>query len=266
MNSMKVSMLSRFLKPSPTPDVLADQPASLFTPDGLARFGNYQGYGTAEPYPHLVLDDVFNPEALRAVLREWPEMSTGDSELHNDGTFVRRKFGTTWKTKLGFATNSYLQELSHPAFLIVLQKVTGLSGLLPDPYFFGGGLHATAAGGKLAVHADYNKHPVTKLDRRLNLLIYLNEGWLETNGGCLELWDHEMKKCEKRILPVFNRMVLLSTTSHSFHGQPEPIVGPAGLWRKSIALYYFSNGRPEEPGAGREEHTTLWQERPGQGF
>lgn len=253
------NLLNVLRKPPATP--------SLFSPDGLSRLENYTGYGTAAPYPHLVLDGIFNPEALRAVLQEWPDLSEGSSESHNDGTFVKKKFATTWKTKLGPATQSYLQELSHPAFLMVLQKVTGLWGLLPDPYFFGGGLHATSTGGKLAVHADYNKHPVTKLDRRLNLLIYLNEGWTEENGGWLELWDHEMKECVKRVLPVFNRTVLFSTTSQSFHGQPEPIVGPPDLWRKSLALYYFSNGRPEEPQAMKtQEHSTLWQERPGQGY
>lgn len=48
---------------------------------------------------------------------------------------------------------------------------------------FGVGLHATSAGGKVAMHADYKKHPFFKLDRRLNLLIYLNEGWKKENGG-----------------------------------------------------------------------------------
>ena len=133
---------------------------------------------------------------------------------------------------------------------------------------FGGGLHATAAGGRLAIHADYNKHPVFKLDRRLNMLVYLNEGWTEANAGWLELWDSEMKQCVKRILPTFNRTVIFSTTSGSFHGQPEPIVGPPNLWRRSIALYYFSNGRADEgmPPDDSGEHSTLWQTRPNAGF
>jgi hypothetical protein len=262
-----MNLLNRIRKTAepPVPPLLI-QPPTLFAPDGLSRLEDYVGYGTAEPYPHLVLDGLFNPDALRAVLQEWPPMTSGSGEVHDDGTFVKKKFGTTWKTKLGFATQTYLQELSSAAFLIVLQKATGISGLLPDPYYFGGGLHATAAGGKLAVHADYNKHPVSRLDRRLNLLIYLNEGWTEENQGWLELWDQDMKHRVKRVLPVFNRTVIFSTTSISFHGQPEPIVGPPDLWRKSIALYYFSNGRPEEPNATVEEHSTLWQQRPGQGY
>ncbi len=239
----------------------------LFAPDGLERLEKHVGFQTAAPYPHLVLKDLFNPQALRAVLDEWPT-EEGNLEKHDDGTYVKKKTGTTWKTQFGPHTQRYFVALSSPAFLQTLQKVTNMWGLMPDPYMFGGGLHATASGGKLAVHADYNKHPFFKLDRRLNLLIYLNEGWREENGGWLELWDRDMKNCVHRILPEFNQTVLFATDSNSFHGQPEPVVGPPNLWRKSIALYYFSNGRADEglPPDSSGEHSTLWQERPALGF
>ena len=81
-----------------------------------------------------------------------------------------------------------------------------------------------------------------KLDRRLNILIYLNHNWDENNGGQLELWNKEMKKCEKKILPVFNRMVIFSTTDFSYHGNPKKVQTLNNLSRKSIALYYYSNG------------------------
>lgn len=235
----------------------------IFDPQGLARFEAFQGFGAAHPYPHLVLDGLFNPEALRQVLAEWPHADR-EVEHHNDGTVVRNKIGTTWKTRFGPVTTSLFAELNGPAFLQTLQKVTGMWGLIGDPYMFGGGLHATRTGGTLAMHADYNKHPIFKLDRRLNLLVYLNEDWQESNGGWLELWDREMKACAHRVLPVFNRTVLFATTSTSFHGQPDPIQGPPDLWRRSIALYYFSNGRADEgaPPDASDEHSTLWQKRP----
>jgi hypothetical protein len=240
---------------------LADVP-SLFAPDGLARLSAFEGYAEAKPYPHLVLDNLFNPAALHTIIREWP--TAGEVEVHNDGTFTRAKFGTTWKSEFGIATRSYFAEFAGAEFLQILQWVTGIHGLLADPYMYGGGLHATAVGGKLAVHADYNKHPLFKLDRRLNLLIYLNEDWTEDNAGWLELWDADMTACAKRVLPVFNRTVLFNTTRTSYHGQPEPIVGPPTLSRKSIALYYFSNGRSDE--SDTAAHSTLWQERPALGY
>ncbi len=188
--------------------------------------------------------------------------------MHDDGTYVRKKQGTTWQTRFGRNTRRYFEQLAQTLFLRLLQQVTGIGGLLPDPYNFGGGLQATGSGGRLAVHADFNRHPVTRMDRRLNLLVYLNEGWTAENGGALELWDAAMQQCVVPALPEFNRTVLFSTTSTSFHGQPEPVVGPPDLWRRSLALYCYSCGRPEESGTngGAAEHSTLWQQRPERGF
>jgi Rps23 Pro-64 3,4-dihydroxylase Tpa1-like proline 4-hydroxylase len=115
------------------------------------------------------------------------------------------------------------------------------------------------------MHADFNRHPKLNLDRRLNLLVYLNEGWAEQNQGWLELWDRTMRNRVTRVLPVFNRTVVFSTTSFSFHGQPEPILGPPDLVRRSIALYYYTNGRPAEE-ISEPDHSTLWQARPDDGF
>lgn len=258
-------MLKRIMELTSPERLSKDVP--LFAPDAIERLETYQDYRTADPYPHFVMDGLFNPQALEFVLKEWP-LEDENSDKHNDGTYVRKKIATTWKTKFGPHTRGYFTDLASPSFLKTLERVTNMWGLIPDPYQFGGGLHATACGGKLAIHADYNKHPFFKLDRRLNLLIYLNQGWTEENGGWLELWDREMKRCVKRVLPVFNRTVLFSTSSYSYHGQPELIVGPPDLWRRSIALYYFSNGRADEgfPPDSSGEHSTLWQERPNSGF
>ena len=96
------------------------------------------------------------------------------------------------------------------------------------------------------MHADFNVHPKLKLDRRLNMLIYLNKDWREEYGGHLELWDQSGKTCRKRILPMFNRTVVFSTTDRSFHGHPHPLTCPPGMTRKSVSLYYYTAGRPPE--------------------
>jgi Rps23 Pro-64 3,4-dihydroxylase Tpa1-like proline 4-hydroxylase len=109
-----------------------------------------------------------------------------------------------------------------------------------------GGLHQIERGGFLDVHIDFNVHPKLRLDRRLNMLIYLNHDWPEEYGGHLELWSRDMTSCEKRILPLFNRTVIFSTTDGSFHGHPRPLSCPEGRTRKSVSLYYYTSGRPEE--------------------
>ncbi len=76
-----------------------------------------------------------------------------------------------------------------------LEALTGIEGLIPDPYFGGAGPHQILPGGFLKVHADFNWHPMLKLDRRLNLLVYLNRDWREEYGGHLELWDTKAERC-----------------------------------------------------------------------
>jgi hypothetical protein len=71
-----------------------------------------------------------------------------------------------------------------------------------------------------------------------------------------------MATCEAKIMPYFNRCVIFSTTSTSFHGHPEPLNCPEGETRKSMALYYYSKDRPAEE--RNEGHNTLFQARPGE--
>ena len=70
--------------------------------------------------------------------------------------------------------------LNSAPFLEFIQSSTGIDEkLLGDPYFIGGGLHEIKRGGVLKIHADFNKHKLTGLDRRVNVLIYLNKEWNE---------------------------------------------------------------------------------------
>jgi len=241
-------------------------PIEVLSNASLDRLAGYSGYSEASPFPHLVLDDFFNPTILDAVLAEWPPQDAANLEEHNDGTYVRKKRGSTYRTRFKPQTRALFDRLAAADFLEALEQATGIWGLMPDPYLWGGGLHFTQSGGRLAIHADFNKHFKYNLDRRLNLLLYLNRGWTEQNGGWLELWNADMTACGQRVLPVFNRMVIFSTTDTSFHGQPEEIVGPPDLFRRSIALYYYTNGRPASEITPGEEHSTLWRERPDRGF
>jgi hypothetical protein len=93
----------------------------------------------------------------------------------------------------------------------------------------------------LNVHADFTSHPHKKTwARRLNVLFYFNPDWQEAWHGDLQLWDHNMQNCVKRIYPIFNRCVIFRTDLESYHGVPERLECPEGMTRKSLALYYFT--------------------------
>jgi len=90
----------------------------------------------------------------------------------------------------------------------------------------------------------------------------------EEFGGALELWSKDMKSCMQRIQPSLGRLTIFSTTDFSYHGHPEPMTAPDGRVRQSIALYYYSNGRPDNECLGGSckdsmDHSTLYQKPQG---
>ena len=219
------------------------------------------GYSQAHPFPHVVIDDFLPPSVLEAVLNEFPQAKSGNWRTFENA--AEKKLASTHELQMGELTRFLLYQLNSSTFLSFLEQLTGIDGLIPDPHFVGGGLHQIERGGYLKMHVDFNRYDRLKLDRRLNLLIYLNQNWSDEYGGYLELWDQEMTHCEKKILPVFNRCVIFSTTDFSYHGHPEPLTCPEGNTRKSLALYYYSNGRPAAEIA--ESHSTIFKSRPGEG-
>jgi 2-oxoglutarate-Fe(II)-dependent oxygenase superfamily protein len=219
-----------------------------------------EAYAAGNPYPHIVMDDFLPEEVLDEVLTEFPDPRGADwfaFESPNE-----RKLATKDDTTMGPATRHLLAELNSSAFVEFLEKLTGIEGLVPDPHFVGGGLHQIEPGGHLKVHADFNRHPRTDLERRLNILIYLNRDWQDEYGGAFELWDENMTAAVEKVMPYFNRCVVFSTTSTSYHGHPEPLTCPEDRTRKSIALYYYSKTRPAEQQG--QAHNTLFQARPGE--
>ncbi|HMP28914.1 MAG TPA: 2OG-Fe(II) oxygenase [Saprospiraceae bacterium] len=156
--------------------------------------------------------------------------------------------------------------LNSEPFLEFLQELTGIEEtLIPDPYLDGGGFHEIKPGGFLKLHVDFHKHKKLGLSRRLNFLIYLNEDWDESYGGHFELWEKDMSKSAVKILPLFNRIAMFSTTGDSWHGHPDPLSCPPDRSRKSLALYYYTNGRPahEVSKADESRITTTFKGRKG---
>lgn len=225
-------------------------------------------YAQAAPFPHIVIDDFLEAETLARAMAEFPapeqipDWRRADAVDAHGRTAQINKLGYSNELAFGPTLRGLVHAFNSGPFLRWLEGLTGIDGLLPDPHMAGGGLHQYLPGAQLRVHADFNKLPGYGLDRRLNLLLYLNPSWDEAWGGALELWDRDMQACVQRILPLANRCVVFSTTRDSYHGMPDPLRCPDGVTRRSLALYYYSNGRPEaERGP---DHSTLWQTRPGE--
>jgi Rps23 Pro-64 3,4-dihydroxylase Tpa1-like proline 4-hydroxylase len=219
-------------------------------------------YISAKPFPHIVFDNFFDPCLLDAVLSEFPKPT--DIKWQRFDNQQEIKLASAAESSFGPMTRLLLYHLNSVTFLEFLSTITGIPNLIPDPWFDGGGLHQIVRGGKLAIHADFNKHPRYGLDRRLNVLLYLNKDWRDEYGGHLELWNREMTRCEARILPTFNRLMVFGTTDFTYHGHPDALQCPEGVSRKSLALYYFTNGRPAHETSAT--HSTLFRARTAQEF
>jgi Rps23 Pro-64 3,4-dihydroxylase Tpa1-like proline 4-hydroxylase len=214
---------------------------------------------TARPFPHVVIDDVLPDEVLDEIIAESPEPDErNDWKVANRVDAIKLSIAQDWT--LGPTTRHVLNQCNSAVFIDFLEELTDIHGLVPDPHYFGGGLHQIEAGGFLKVHADFNRHKRMQLDRRLNALLYLNRAWNDDWGGQLELWNRSMTRMEQKISPLFNRLVVFATTDTSFHGHPDPLTCPPGTRRRSLALYYYTNGRPEHERS--DPHTTLHQVRP----
>jgi hypothetical protein len=210
-------------------------------------------YMTAQPFPHLVLDDFLPLNYANQILEVFPDQHSPIwlDWTKRDTVHQPRKQGIGHASRL-VGVSPYLQNMlfafnSYP-FLHFLEIVTGIDKLLPDAHFHGGGLHQILTGGKLAIHADSNVLGPLDLFRRVNVLLYLNKDWKDEYCGNLEFWDAELRSCVKSIPPIFNRLVVFNTNKKTFHGHPVPLNTPPEITRKSIATYYYTaKPAPDEP-------------------
>ena len=177
------------------------------------------------------MDDFLGERVARTLAQTFPEPDANwierkhlysDKHTWND----LRKFPVPFKAVIADLHDRWLRHWSNEFG----------RELLADPELFGGGLHLTTHGGHLGIHADFLDHPSRPWRRALNLLLYLNPDWKPGDGGELELWSRDMKRCEVSIAPIHNRAVLFETSEHSFHGHPEPF---RGAQRRSLALYFY---------------------------
>ncbi|MEO1606440.1 MAG: 2OG-Fe(II) oxygenase [Pseudomonadota bacterium] len=241
-----------------TPVIPFDIDALTFDPKIAKEIGaSYADkYQDKHPFDHICIDN-FLPmpviERVRADLDTLP-----DAQQSFDAAEEKLKSQYNPDRMPDYSRHLFQAFNSRP-FIFFLEEMTGIKGLIPDPYYIGAGVHKTLNGGYLNIHADFNVHKQMRLERRLNVLIYLNPPWKAEWGGSFEVWDKPMEKKVASFAPTENRMCCFSTGSDTWHGNPEPVNHPDGLPRLSIALYYYTATWDDS----RLEHSTIFKPRPG---
>ena len=196
-------------------------------------------YLKAKPFPHIVLDGFLQEKCITETLLGFENVDWAVYAHYNEKKSGNRSKDFDPRLK------STIDALNSAEFIQRLENLTGITGLIADPELGSGGVHRSTRDGFLNIHADFTVHPYNKRwHRRINVLVYLNETWDENWGGSLEFWDKSMERCVQKIAPNFNRCVIFNTDYDSYHGHPDPMTCPKDVWRKSIALYYYTLAEP----------------------
>ena len=196
-----------------------------------------KSFNKALPYEHIVIDNFLNDEYISNIEKEFPE-NYDDWFKYNNPLEVKYAYDNISNLKKNTELLFYI--LSSPQVINLFRKITGINNLNYDEYLHGAGIHAHPRDGKLAIHLDYEKHPISGKERRLNLILYLNKEWKEEWLGSTELWNQDVKECIFKSPIKFNSCLIFRTNDISWHGLPEPIQCPEGVFRKSLAYYYIS--------------------------
>lgn len=216
-------------------------PERSFDYDSVRAFGHalLSTYRNSNPFPHLVVDDCLSESVIRKVCASFP--SKGELEQ----CFEQGYLGYRTRCASPYMCDSYISRffysLNSAPMLQFLESLTGIKGLIPDPYFSNGGLIETRSGGFVEPQSNIGVHEILNLQPRVNMIIYLNEDWRDEYGGDLEMWGSGLSRCVKRISPSYNRCVIFNSEKNSYHGHPQALQTPLDVSRRSILVSYYTS-------------------------
>jgi 2OG-Fe(II) oxygenase superfamily len=224
----------------------------------------HREFTSAEPFRHVIIDHFLDEQFYRQLVREFPAFASKNA-LNEMGAVGRKAVFTDLK-RIGSAYAQFDALIRGRKFLDLTSRITGIPDLLYDPEYVGGGTHENLNGQDLDTHVDFNYHPKRHWHRRLNLIVFLNDEWSETWGGCLELmrdpWSGDDNRESNRfVIPTANRAVIFETNERSWHGfrRIQLPDSKQKISRRSLAIYLYTRERPPEEAAA--SHGTIYVQR-----
>jgi Rps23 Pro-64 3,4-dihydroxylase Tpa1-like proline 4-hydroxylase len=216
------------------------------------------GYKNNKPFCFSVIDNFLSEDKINGILNDVKnlEISKADYKFC-DASWECNKYA--FQKNFSENLQQVFEYFVSDEFIDHLEKLTGITGIIRnDLKLKGAGVHRILKDGFLQVHTDFNSYTSDKhgrLDRRINLLLYLNPDWKDEYNGHLLLCDRFTQKINYKISPLLNRCVIFNTTKNSLHGHPEKLNVPDNISRESIAVYYYTKnvnnidfeGDPERP-------------------
>jgi len=211
-------------------------------------------FPNAKPFPHAVIEDflVGDPSDVDS----FPAPDWGGWTRYEGSEYQPEKMICDDIEQIPEEFARLIREMCEPNFLTMLERMTGIEKLIPDPYLNGGGLHSSGPGGVLKAHSDFHNYERLGLFRRLNAIVYLNPDWTAEDGAALQFWnDANATDLARSVIPLLGTCVVFQTDFDSVHGFSEPVRGPR--YRNSLALYYYTAA---EAGRYSGDTSTYWRQ------
>jgi 2OG-Fe(II) oxygenase superfamily len=224
----------------------------LFSTHAISGFT--EQFNSAFPFKHLVVDNFLDPTFADLLQRGFPSLD--NMKKHYSGMNEKKAEDNDF-SKLDKSFTILHDSLSTSEFTAWLSAITGISPLQTAGDRLGCGLHQGGNGSFLDIHIDYNIHPLTNLQRKINFLLFLNPVWEKDWGGFLDLWDAKSRSTGRSICPLHNRVVIFECSELSFHGYSRIRV-PGNITRRSYYQYYFTS-----PDKNISYHDTIFKPMPG---
>lgn len=204
-------------------------------------------FNSAKPFPHVVIDDFFDISLLKAVKEDFPDYNSEEwfrfrNKIGKHKNIFESGMNAISKPEsMPNLCRLFLHNLNSKKFSKILESITGIKNIEPDPHWHYTGLRVNTPGSHQLIHSDALFHPHLKKRKILTCMTYMTEDWKESDEGCLEIWDDSMEKCVNKIEPIFNRVVIFKNTEYSYHG-----VTKNNHYRKAITMSYLVNETDEK--------------------
>lgn len=182
-----------------------------------------EDYTNIKPYPHYYQDDILDYKFALELQEEILNIPIDEFDKYNNPFETK----LTLRDKFNYPKllSKLFEYLEKKEFIEKLSNICGYK-LFKDENRNFNGVHIYKNGEKLDIHLDAEVHPKTKDFKILTLGIYLSSNWIDTYGCKFEIWNGDNSKlynCEKKIAPLFNRLILFTNTNNSWHGNPEAV-------------------------------------------
>ena len=212
-----------------------------------------------DPFPYVVIDNFINTDHLDPLLEDIKQLTKDNSYYYGDQKIEKNKYA--FKENFQENLSNLFKELNGTEFITILENKTGIQDIIKNNLNLNGaGVHKVYNEGFLCMHTDfegYNDNTHFLLDRRLNLLLYMNPEWKKEYHGELCLYDKKIGKITKKIEPLLNRCVIF-ITSGNIHGHPKPLEIPENICRQSITTYYYTKNTSGMNLSGNPLQPVMW--------